>query len=404
MFLLFLSSGLFLGWSLGANDAANIFGTAVGTRMVRFKTAAILCGIGVILGAAIAGSGTTDTITKLGSVQMPAAAFTICLAAGLTVFWLTKIALPVSTSQAIIGAIVGFNLFAHAATDFSILLRIVVTWVAGPILAGAVAYILYRFTSLCRPRIRLHMLKEDALVRSGLLIVGLFGAFSLGSNNIANVTGVFMNSTPLHDMELFPWLTIPRERLLFLIGGLSIAVGVVTYSKRVMNTLGRDLFRLSPITAVIVVFAHSIVLFLFSSVAFKSFLTDHGLPSLPLVPLSSSQAVVGAILGIGLAKNLWGIRIRIIGEIAAGWVATPLVAGILCFFLLFFIRNVFELPVTSPITPVEVNERISSASRYSVDLCINFPRKIDSGASHKLACGLGSAPDALGAGLSGEDG
>lgn len=38
----FLSSGIFLGWSLGANDAANVFGAAVGSRMVRFKTAALI--------------------------------------------------------------------------------------------------------------------------------------------------------------------------------------------------------------------------------------------------------------------------------------------------------------------------------------------------------------------------
>ncbi|MEE2599228.1 MAG: inorganic phosphate transporter, partial [SAR324 cluster bacterium] len=49
--LIFLSSGVFLGWSLGANDAANVFGTAVGSRMVRFTTAAIICGIFVVLGA-----------------------------------------------------------------------------------------------------------------------------------------------------------------------------------------------------------------------------------------------------------------------------------------------------------------------------------------------------------------
>ena len=60
--LLFLFGGLFLGWSLGANDAANVFGTAVGTRMVNFKTAAIICSIFVILGAVISGAGTTETI------------------------------------------------------------------------------------------------------------------------------------------------------------------------------------------------------------------------------------------------------------------------------------------------------------------------------------------------------
>ena len=41
-FFIFLSSGLFLGWSLGANDASNVFGTAVGTKMVSFKTAAVI--------------------------------------------------------------------------------------------------------------------------------------------------------------------------------------------------------------------------------------------------------------------------------------------------------------------------------------------------------------------------
>ena len=55
--LFFLTSGLFLGWSLGANDAANVFGTAVATRMIRFGTAAALCSVFVILGAVFSGAG-----------------------------------------------------------------------------------------------------------------------------------------------------------------------------------------------------------------------------------------------------------------------------------------------------------------------------------------------------------
>jgi PiT family inorganic phosphate transporter len=55
--IIFLLGGLFLGWSLGANDAANVFGTAVGTRMVRFKTAAVVCSIFVILAETAPRSG-----------------------------------------------------------------------------------------------------------------------------------------------------------------------------------------------------------------------------------------------------------------------------------------------------------------------------------------------------------
>ena len=80
--LLFLLGGLFLGWSLGANDAANVFGTAVGTRMVNFRTAAIICSIFVILGAVISGAGTTETLGKLGAINALPGAFACCVAAG----------------------------------------------------------------------------------------------------------------------------------------------------------------------------------------------------------------------------------------------------------------------------------------------------------------------------------
>ena len=105
--LLLLSSGLFLGWSLGANDAANVFGAAVGTRMLRFTTAALVCSVFVIAGAVISGAGAADTLGRLGAIDLQAGAFTCALAAGLTVYYMTKWGLPVSTSQAIVGAIVG---------------------------------------------------------------------------------------------------------------------------------------------------------------------------------------------------------------------------------------------------------------------------------------------------------
>ena len=107
--LIFLSSGLFLGWSLGANDAANIFGTAVGSRMVKFATAALIGSVFVILGAVISGGGAAHTLGKLGAVNAMGGAFTVAFAAAITVYWMTKARLPVSTSQAIVGAIIGWN-------------------------------------------------------------------------------------------------------------------------------------------------------------------------------------------------------------------------------------------------------------------------------------------------------
>src|SRR5512136_740719 len=100
MIILFLTSGLFLGWSLGANDAANVFGTAVGSRMLKFRTAATVSSIFVILGAAISGGGTSATLTSLGAVNEMAGAFMVTLAAAITVYSMAKSNLPVSVSQA----------------------------------------------------------------------------------------------------------------------------------------------------------------------------------------------------------------------------------------------------------------------------------------------------------------
>ena len=125
-----------MGWSLGANDASNIFGTAVGTKMVKFKTAAIIASVFVILGAVVSGSGTSHTLGKLGAVNEISGAFMVALSAGFTVFGMTKLKLPVSTSQAIVGSILGWNFFSRTLTDYSALAKIVMSWLLSPILAA----------------------------------------------------------------------------------------------------------------------------------------------------------------------------------------------------------------------------------------------------------------------------
>jgi PiT family inorganic phosphate transporter len=346
MALLFLSSGLFLGWSLGANDAANVFGTAVGTKMVRFKTAALITSIFLILGAVIGGTGTTNTLTTLGAVDAMAGSFMVAASAAFTVFWMSKLKLPVSTSQAIVGAIIGWNVFTGSTTDHHILTKIVSTWVLSPILAGAIAVVLFIAFRIYFNKTKIHLFRLDLYTRLGLLFVGAFGAYSLGANNIANVMGVFVSVSPFKDLSILGLFTISSSEQLFLVGGIAIAVGVYTYSEKVMVTVGRSIFRLSPEAALVVVLSNATVLFLFSSQCLEQWLISQGLPALPLVPVSSTQAVIGAILGIALVKGARNINYGILGETALGWVVTPIVAGIITFISLFFLQNVFGLEVS----------------------------------------------------------
>ncbi len=343
--LFYLSSGLFLGWSLGANDAANVFGTAVGSKMIRFRTAAIICSIFIILGAVISGSGASHTLGKLGSINTLPGAFTVAFSAALSVFFMTKAGLPVSTSQAIVGGIIGWNLFSSNPTSISVIRKIALTWVICPVLSCIFAILLFFLVRKLLSTFPPHIYRQDIYTRYALILVGAFGSFSLGANNIANVMGVFVNSIPFHDLSITSFLTLSKTQILFFIGALAIAVGVFTYSKKVMSTVGSGIFKLSPVTAFVVVLASSLVLFIFASTGLQNIMISIHLPPIPLVPVSSSQAVVGAVIGIGIAKGGKNIKFNALGRIVMGWITTPLISALLCFTLLYFMQNVFMTQV-----------------------------------------------------------
>lgn len=346
--LLFLSSGLFLGWSLGANDASNVFGTAVASKMITFTTAAVICSVFIILGAVFSGAGAAHGLGALGSLNTLPGAFMAAFSAALTVLWMTRLGLPVSTTQAVVGAIVGWNFFSGSITDIAVLSKIVATWVACPLLGAFFGAVLYKLMVAVVYKSKVHLLSLDSYTRWGLIFAGAFGSYSLGANNIGNVMGVFVSSSPFTDIEIGDLYTFSSVQQLFFVGALAIGVGVFTYSKRVMMTVGNSLMPLSAQGAWVVVVAHSLVLFLFSSVGLEHFLSSNGLPTIPLIPVSSSQAVVGAVIGIGLLQGKKGIRSvrwRVLGNIASGWVTTPIIAAVMCFFMLFVLQNVFDQKV-----------------------------------------------------------
>ena len=267
---------------------------------------------------------------------------------------MTRLGLPVSTSQSIVGAIIGWNIYSSSVTDTDSLRKIVLTWVACPVISAVIAVLLFvavrRILSTAKP----HMLRLDFMTRLGLLLVGAFGSYSLGANNIANVMGVFIPDNPFTDIDLFGFATISAVQQLFLLGSVAIGVGVFTYSHRVMSTVGGGVARISPVPALVIVLAHSLTLFLFASERLETFLAGHGLPTFPLVPVSSSQAVIGAVVGVSLFRG-GGIRYRVLGEISLGWLATPVVAGIVAFLSLAVVDNVFD-------------QKVQTRQQYHIDI------------------------------------
>lgn len=319
--LFLMSSGLFLGWSLGANDAANILGTAVGSRMLPFRRAAIIGSVFVIIGAVAGEGGTSETLGRLGQIQLLEHAFLVALSAAICMLVFTRRSIPVSTTQAIVGGILGWNIYTSRPGDWDALATVAASWLASPILAGLLSIVLYWVIRKILRILSLHMFSQDILLRWALGLAGAFGAYSLGRNNIANVMGVFVDAAPFSSFSIFS-LELSSAQTLFFLGGLAIASGILSYSRKVMMTIGSDLYHLSPENALVAVLSVSLTLFLFS------------LPGAVQVPVSSSQAAVGSVIGVAAARGDFRVDGSMLLLIISGWILTPVTAGAFSWLLL----------------------------------------------------------------------
>jgi PiT family inorganic phosphate transporter len=303
-----ISSGVSLGWGLGANDSANVFGTGVATGTVKYGTAITLTAVFVLLGSVFEGPKCMITLNEVSRLP-PMHAFCCTLAAAVTMALLTYLAIPASASQGIIGAIVGAGIF-WGSSDFSKLYKVLICWLLTPVSAAVVAYCLHRTLDFALDRTVTTLTGRHFLYSFGIVFTGCYAAYALGGNNVANVTGVYVGSGML------------SKEAAALIGGLSIASGVLTFSHRVMMTVGKGIAPLDPFSALVCVIATGSTLHIFTQIG---------------VPVSSSQAVVGAVAGVGVVGGIRTISGRMLAKVGTGWIVTPLFTGLLSFLMVSLI-------------------------------------------------------------------
>ena len=168
-----LLSGVFMGWSLGSNDSANIFGTAVFSKKIRYRTAVLLCAGFVIIGALLEGRAGMHTLSGLVD-QTADSAFAASLAAALTVTLMSVLKLPVSTSQAMVGAILGIGIL-RGQINFSGLTKVVIAWVATPVGTIIATLILYPLVGRFLRVLRLNIFTRDLLLKWGVKQIEIEG-------------------------------------------------------------------------------------------------------------------------------------------------------------------------------------------------------------------------------------
>jgi len=302
---LFLA-GAYVGWNIGANDAGNCIGTSVGSGLISYRRAVLLVSVSAVAGALLQGGSVMETIGK-GIVTSDLSSLAILAAmisAGLFVTAATLLRLPVSTSQAIVGGIAGVGFASGAEVDLMKVAQIAEVWIVCPILVGLMAVAIYLGSIFILRRLRENSLWQR-LPSALLILSACYISFSLGANHVGTAMG------PITNLGVQPsWLT--------LLGGLAVAAGAMTFGSRVTQTVGSGITPLGPVSAYSAQIAAALAVHFFSIVG---------------IPVSTSQAVVGAVVGVGLVHGLRTVKKRRIGGIAIGWVATPTAAGLFSFCL-----------------------------------------------------------------------
>lgn len=313
-----LAGLIILGIFFGRNTLTPMFGTAIGTKMISVHVAGILGTVFFTLGALLNSSGTLSTVGKLSFIQTPQEAFLVCIGVTIILIFLNKQGIPLSIAQAVIGALVGVNLFYGYPLHPPMLYKVVSAWILAPFIAAFWAYMLFL---LIRQYIRKHpigLLYRDAYLRVFLLIVGCCVAFGTGANNAPVLIGPYQK-TPLYS-----------EFTLLCLTSLSIGIGFWTLQHRKIKIISTALFPLTPTEAFVSALATAMTLFLFSNGSLHHFIRSHGLPFFPLVPLPVSSLMIGSIVGISCLKGINGLKIPVLARIVLSWIATPCISCLIC--------------------------------------------------------------------------
>ena len=299
-----LLAGAYVGWNIGANDAGNCVGTTVGAGLLSYRKAILLVAVFVVLGALLQGGNVMKTIGKgIVTSDLPSLAIiTALISAGLFVTLATFFRIPVSTSQSIVGGIAGVGLAAGAEMNLAKIGMIAQVWVICPILTGIIAFLIYSLSRFLFGRLSDNSIWQRA-PNVLLVISAAYVAFALGANDVGNAMG------PIANMGVQPgWLG--------LLGGIALAVGALTFGKRVTETVANGITQLDTVSAFSAQMAAALAVHFFSILG---------------IPVSTSQSVVGAVIGVGLYHGIRTVKAKKIGGIVIGWVVTPTAAGLFSF-------------------------------------------------------------------------
>jgi inorganic phosphate transporter, PiT family len=375
--------GFYMAWNIGANDVANSMASAVGAKAITIRQAVFIAGILNIVGAVFIGSHVTNTIRKgIVSTEVMSdphtaliGALAALLAAALWVSFATWKSLPVSTTHSIVGAMIGFGIMAggFSVINWGKLGAVVMSWIISPVFSMLLAFVMFKviirlifsqkdvfaaalrlsaafiaiacfvvilsflFKTPLGKRLALSGTTALALAGTSAIILGLIGrallrhflppsarkgaegvfrriqigtscyvALAQGANDVANAIG------PLAVIYLLVKTgdvgsKVPVPIFLLLFGGVGIACGIAMAGYRVMDTIGTKITTLTNTRGFAVDFAAATTVLAASKMG---------------LPVSTTHAAVGGVLGVGMARGIEAVNFTVVIQIMIYWVLT----------------------------------------------------------------------------------
>ncbi len=379
----------YMAWSIGSNDVANSMATAVGAKAITFKQAVIIAGVLNFIGAVFVGSHVSDTVRKgiitttgLSNHLLLLGFVASLLAAAIWVTLSTWKSMPISTTHSIIGALMGFGIIAGglSAVQWGQVLRVTSSWILSPIAGCILAFFIFKvivkaifakdhpvksakivgpiifgftaflivsslfFKTSISKSYNISEIESLVIAFISSIVVAVIGifllrniqergpedystverifrklqvgtscyvAFAHGANDVANAIGPVAAIIPLaNGLSIGSQVMVPTW--LLALGGVGIAFGCLTWGRRVMQTVGKKITNLTNTRGFSVDFGAATTVLICSKMG---------------LPISTSHTVVGAVIGVGLARGLEAVDLSVIKKIVLSWAVTLPIAS-----------------------------------------------------------------------------
>ncbi len=334
---LVLVIGFVVAFAIGTNDET--MSPAVGARVFTLKVAIILGGFINIIGAISLGGGVSDKVGSdlVGGLVLTNAmifAILISMAIWLLAASATK-GLPISTTQAIVGSVIGVAIFAPFlgetgwgidAIQWNVVAEIFIGWVISPLIGFFVAGII--FAGIRRLQRRAEGLtgreRQEQIAGYGLAVFLIITGLSRGGNDVANAIAPLVSIPEFQGTLSLAGFSFSAVIIPLLVGGIGMAIGLAVVGRKVIKVLATEVVTLSPSSALAASISVALIMLVGTYIG---------------LPLSGTHVLVAALIGVGWVSQEQ-VKKKQVKDILISWVITvPISAvfGILVYMVTFLI-------------------------------------------------------------------